>query len=48
MMRKGEQHLAYRTSNEHRGYREDLFGIGVGRDVAEADRSQTCAREVKR
>ena len=36
-----------RTSDKHSGDGEDLLGVGVGRDVAEADRRQTCAGEVQ-
>ena len=37
-----------RTSDEHGGDREDLLGVGVGRDVAEADRRETGTGEVER
>ena len=36
------------TSNEHDADGEDLFRVGVGRHVAEADRRQTAEREVER
>jgi len=35
------------TSDEHRSDGEDLLGVGVGRNVTEADRSETRAGEVQ-
>ena len=36
------------TSDEHDADGEDLLGVGVGRDVAEADARETAEREVER
>jgi len=36
------------TSDEHGDDREDLLGVGVGGDVAEADRREAGAGEVER
>ena len=45
---KVKQRCCVYTSDQHGGDREDLFGIGVGRDVAKADGSETGAGEVQR
>ena len=36
------------TSDEHDADGEDLLGVGVGRDVAEADARETAERKVER
>ena len=45
---KGAGPGAALTSDEHGDYGEDLLGLGVGADVAEADAGETGAREVER